>query len=162
MKRLIPYAAYLYLIAIHQELTSSLLAVHEVHVNLTALIVSLVALYKDDYEAMWFGFAAGIVFSAGTAPWIGWYALVLSLIAVVISRVKFRLNMDSVYARLLVVAGAVLAHEILLTVQLGQAEFYWKLLTVALPSTVYTSLWAWLFFKIKDGKITWARVKELF
>jgi rod shape-determining protein MreD len=166
LKRLIPYVVYLYLIAVHRELTGPLLEIHAghwgAHWNLTALLVSLVALYKREYEALWFGFVAGIVVSAGEAEWMSWHALTLALTALIVTGIRFRLNLASLYARLLVVAGAVLIHEILIAWRLGGDQFYWELLTVALPSTVYTSVVAWLFFKIKDGQITWTRVKELF
>lgn len=162
MTRVIPYIVYLVLIGFHQELTGSLLAIGRTHLDLTALLVSLVALYKEDREAVWFAFAAAIVFSAEKSPWIGLHALVLTLTAMTISRIKFRLNLASQHARLLVVIGAVLIHETLVAYWWGREEFYWEFLTTALPSTAYTSVWAWLFFKIKDGQLTWTRIKEMF
>ncbi len=162
MKYIIPFILYLYLIALHSELTDSLIMVYWAHLNLAALLVSLVALYKSEIRAMWFGFAVGLVLSAGEAQWMGWHALILSLTAFSICRIKFRLNLASIRARLLIVVGAVLVHEVLLAFRLGGDDFYWQFLTSSLPSTVYTGLWAWLFFKIKDGQITWTRIKELF
>ena len=160
--RAIPYILYLFLIALHQVIFKDVTSIAGASVNITAFLVLAVALYKTELVAIWFGFTAGIVVVAGSPSIIGWQALALGTLGFIAYHVRERLNLDSIYARLLLVFCGVLIHNTLSLIMNGATEFLYLLWTSALTGAVYTTAMAWLFFLFKGGYITYARVKALF
>jgi len=162
MARLIPYIIYLFLIAAYQVILRDPLSIASASINLTALIALIIALYKTEVEAVWFGFAAGAVMAAGTPSSLGWQALFVAIIVAGAFHAKQRLNMESVYSKVLLVAAGVLIHNVLTITLVGFEGFLHRLTAVALPRLVFTTAIAWLFFLVKEEHITYQRVKELF
>ncbi len=163
MTRVIPYLLYLVLIAAHEEILRDAVAIYGAEINLSGLIVLLVAMYKSERTAMWFGFAAGIVMAAGLGPAMGWQALVLAALGVAVFQVQHHLDLTSVASRLLVVFGGVVIHNTLsLIIMEGTEGLGHSFLARAFPGAVYTMLLAWLFFLVKDKRITYQKIKALF
>jgi hypothetical protein len=160
--RIIPFILYLLLIAFHQEILKDVTAIYTASINLTALIVLLVAIYKDDLIASWFGFFAGLV-AAAVLPWLlGWFALVTAALALGACYFRERLNLDSLRAKYLLVLGGVLIHNVAGLIILRVDSFFTLLWASALLGAVYTSIIGWIFFLVKEGRITPAKVKALF
>jgi len=159
----IPYVLYLLLVAAHVVILRDLTAINTATLNLPALMVLLVALYKDDVKATWFGFLAGLVMAAGGPPWqLGWQALIMASLALGSCFVRVRLNLDSFSARLLFVFGGVMLHNLIVLIIESTDVFFFYLISYALAGAVYTTVLAWLFFMFKEKRITVARVRALF
>lgn len=159
----VPYLLYLFLVGLHVVVLRDLTGLYTFELNLPAFIVMAVALYKEDVPATWFGFAVGLVLAAGGPPAaLGWQALVMAVLALVACYVRERLNLDALKAKILLVFGGVLTHNIIVLVIGGGDGFLVNLLTVALAGAVYTTILAWLFFLIKERRITFQRVKAWF
>jgi len=160
---IIPYILYLLLIGAHVVILRDQTSIATITLNLPAMIVLLVALYKDDVKATWFGFLAGLVMAAGGPPWqFGWQALIMSLMALVSCSVRVRLNLDSINAKLLFILGGVLFHNLVILIIDGTDGFFFYVVSSALPGAVYTTVLAWIFFMFKERRITVARVRALF
>lgn len=161
--RVIPYLIYLVVIAFHMVMLQSLTSIYTAVINLPALIVLMVAIYKDDIPATWFGFAAGIVaFSAGPPAQLGWQALLMAALALVACQVRDRLNLESLKAKLLLVIGGILIHNTVVLLISRADGFLLNLATFVLAGAVYTSVLAWLFFLFKERIVTVERIKSIF
>ena len=160
--RVLPYLFYLILIAIHVVILQDLTAVYAATINLPALIVLLVAVYKDDVPATWFGFFAGLTAAAGLPFGLGWHALVMAALALAVWYVRQRLNLESLGARLLLVVGGVLLHNVATLVIVRADSFVTLLWASALTGAVYTTIFAWLFFLAREGRVTYQKIRALF
>ncbi|MEW5796855.1 MAG: hypothetical protein AB1772_10920 [Candidatus Zixiibacteriota bacterium] len=160
---IIPYVIYLIIIALHAVILQGITSIYTASLNLPAFIVLAVGLYKEDIPATWFGFAAGLVAFAGAPPTqLGWHGLIMAGLALGARRVRERLNLESLKARLLVVFGGLVIHNVIVLL-ISQADaFLINLLRYALAGAVYTSLIAWLFFLVKERVITVEKVKAIF
>jgi len=160
--RIVPYILYLLLIALHVIILDDATRIYAAWINLPALIVLLVAVYKNDLTAAWFGFFAGLIWAGGLPSQIGWYALTMAAVALAACFVRERLNLDSMRAKYLLVLGGVLVHNMILLI-ISQSDAFLQLLWAnVLLGALYTSVAGWLFFLIKEGRITVRRVKALF
>jgi rod shape-determining protein MreD len=160
--RVIPYILYLLLVAMHVVIWRDITSIYGVTVSLSALLVVLVALYKDFVTAAWFGFFAGLVSAAALPHLLGWYALIMAGLAVAVSYTKEQLNLDTIRPRLLLVAGGILLYNL---VSLGVSRsggFLTLSWTSAVLGAAYTTLIAWLFFLVKEGVITVKKIKSIF
>jgi hypothetical protein len=150
------------LIALHQVITRDLTAVYGVSINLAALIVIIVAIYKTEMTSLWFGLVAGIVMAAGLPDRMGWVALLMAAIGAASFHMRTRLNLDSVYSKLLLVLGGVLVFNILSLFIFQYDNVLLLTVTEALGSAVYTTVVAWLFFLVKGGRLTVEKVRSIF
>lgn len=162
MTRTLPFVLYLMLVGLHIVVIDNATAIYTARINLAAMIVLAVAIYKPELVATWFGFAVGLVLAANSPALIGWHALWLAGLGLVAYRAREKLNLDSLYAKLLLIVGGVLLHNILILFTTGAVDFWYQLAVVALPGAIYTALPAWLFFLFKEGRITLAKIKALF
>jgi len=162
MKRLIPYVLYLLLLAMHQVIWKDITNIHTASINLTALMVVLVAVYKFETTVLWWGFISGLVVAAGVPESIGWQALVLAMIGLVAYHIRERLNLDSLTAKLFLVFGCILFHNICTLIINHMDAFLYRLFANALAGAVYTTVIAWLFFLVKEGRINRENIKSLF
>jgi hypothetical protein len=161
--RVIPYVIYLILIAFHVVMLQSITNIFTATINLPALIVLMVAIYKDDIPATWFGFAAGIVaFAAGPPTQLGWQSLVMAALALAACQVRDRLNLESLKAKLLLVLGGLLVHNTLVLLISRADGFLLNLATYVLAGAVYTSVLAGLFFMVKERIVTVEKIKAIF
>jgi cell shape-determining protein MreD len=160
---IIPYLLYLLLIAFDAVILKDAIAIYGVTINMPVLVVLIVTLYKDDVPAVWFGFFAGLVAAAGGPPGqLGWQALIMAALAAVGSVVRERLNLDSLRARLLVILIGVLLHN-LISLALSRSDGWLVyIFSYALAGAVYTSILAWLFFLVKEGRLTAEKIKAIF
>ena len=122
----------------------------------------MVALYKSELTTLWFGFAAGLVLAVGRPDLLGWHVLILATLGLVTYYIRERLNLESLYARLLLVSGGVLVFNIYSVATIGSDQFLYLLWSTALTGTIYTAAIAWLFFLVKEGRITIEKIKALF
>ena len=145
------YFLYLVLIAAFEVLGRPLTTFWGVSVNLPVLIVLSVAWTKPELTGVWFGFWAGLVMAAGTPLVMGWQVLAMAFVAWGAFHARERLNVDSLLARLSVMFAGVLLHNAL-TLLITQSEaFLYQLWRTALTGAVYTSLLAYLFFRLREG-----------
>ena len=159
--RFIPYFIYLLLIGMHQVIWRDMTTFYGAAINLAALLVLGVALYKTDVIASWFGFTAGIILASGFPNVMGWNALVLAALGLAAFHVKERLNLESLYTKLLLVFVGILLHNILTS--LIQAEqYFYQLWLNALTGAVYTTVIALIFFLFKEGIVTVKKIKSIF
>jgi cell shape-determining protein MreD len=160
--RAIPYLLYLWLIGLHQVIFRDLTSVAGVTINLAAFMVLAAALYRSERTALWFGMLAGLTLSAGTPSLIGWYVAVFGLLGLIGYSVRQRLNLDSLYSKLLMVFGGVLLAGVADLILIGTGSLAYQLLVGVLLGAVYTSLLALVFFAVKEGIITGQKIKSLF
>ncbi|MBD3256905.1 rod shape-determining protein MreD [candidate division GN15 bacterium] len=160
--RILPYLFYLLLIAMFVVIFEDITYIYRAGINLPMFIVLAVALYKDARQATWFGFAAGIVAFAALPEVIGWHALFMAGLGFIAARVKVRLNLESLKAKLLLILGGVLVHNLLVVLVNHAQEFFTLLWSSALLGAVYTTAIAWVFFLFREGLITREKVKALF
>ncbi|HVP07547.1 MAG TPA: hypothetical protein VMS71_06860 [Candidatus Acidoferrum sp.] len=159
---IIAYFFYLVLIAGFQVILRPLTSFWGVSLNLPIFIVLTVAWYKSELTAVWFAFFAGIVISAGTPLVMGWHALAMPVLAWGTFHARVRLNIDSPAARLSVVFGGILLHNIL-TVAISQPDgFVYQLWRTGLTGAVYTGLLAYLLFRLRDGLFGSRRARARF
>ena len=160
--RVIPYIIYLLIIGLNQVVLRDATSVYGASLNLAAFLVVAVALYKSEVSAAWFGFAAGIVASAGEPQLIGWYALIFALLGIIAHNVKERVNLESLYSKLLLIFGGVLIENVVALLIVGPNAFFYRLWSVALTGTVYTVVIALVFFLFKEGIVTAQRIRSIF
>ena len=160
--RVIPYIIYLLIIGLNQVILRDITNIYGASLNLAAFLVVAVALYKSELTAAWFGFAAGIVISAGEPQLIGWHALIFTLLGVIAYHVKERVNLESFYSKLLLIFGGVLIENIVALLMVGSNAFFYRLWSVALIGAVYTVVVALIFFLFKEGIITARKVRSIF
>jgi len=160
--RAVPYLLYLLLIAMHQVIWRDVTSIFGVEINLTAFMVVLVALYKTEMIAVWFGFLAGVVMASGNPAMIGWHAFALAVLGLIAYHVSERLNLESLYARLLLVSGIVFIHNFLKLLIDQTGDLFYLFGTSVITGALYTTILALLFFAIKERKITVQRLKAFF
>lgn len=160
--RVLPYLIYLLLLAAHIVIFRDLTAIWGATINLAAFMVLAVSLYKTELIAGWFGLAVGIVLAAMTPDQMGWHAAMLAGLGVGGYHVKEKLNLDSIYTRLLFILGGVFIHNVIEIVIAGGGEFLYRIGMNAVLSAVYTVVIAIVFFWFKDGVITYQKFKSIF
>lgn len=162
MTKYIPYLIYLLFIAMHEVFLKDLTSILGVTINLTILIVMLLSVYKSDLVVIWFGFFAAIIAFSGNSFVLGWHIAAVTLVGFVSCHLRERLNLDSTYAKLLLVFGGVLVHNIILLLFSNFDSFTQLMLIKVLPGAVYTSIIAWIFFLLIEENITMQKVKSIF
>jgi rod shape-determining protein MreD len=160
--KVIAYILYLFLIGLYQVIFRDITGIYGASINLAAFIVLAVAIYKSELAAAWFGFAAGVVLAAGNPPLMGWQALSLSLLGVLAYNVKERLNLESLYAKILLIFGGVFLHNVVTLIIDGGDAFLYRLVSESLTGAIYTSALAIVFFIFKEEVVTPAKVKSVF
>jgi rod shape-determining protein MreD len=160
--RIIPYIIYLLIVALHQVALKDITALWGAPLNMTALIVLAVALYKSEVTAGWFGFFAGLVMAAGTPALMGWHALILAAVGLAGYQFRERLNLESFASRVLFIFGGVLSHNVVVLIVNGSDALFYRLWANALPGAVYTTIAGVVFLLFKDGVITYKKFKSIF
>jgi len=162
MTRVIPFILYLLLIAMHEVIVRDATTIYSAAIDLPGLLVLVVAIYKPEIICTWFGFAAGLVLAAGRPDLFGWHALAMAALALATYHFRERLNLESLYSKLVLIFGGVLLHGTLGLAINGGAGFLYLWLVSALPSAVYTTAVGWVFFLFIEKKITFQKVKAVF
>jgi len=163
--RLIPYVLYLFLIAFDRTLLSGLIAIGPAQLYTAALLVLLVAQHKSYTTALWFGIAAGVVFSAPDPSRMGIQMFVLAFLAAALAQLKVRFNLDSLRSRFLLLVGGLVMYAIphtLFFTTAGSDAVGFTFLRVALPSIAYSAVVGWLYFMIQTGHLSFTKIKTLF
>lgn len=159
---IIAYILYLLLIGFYMVILKDTVTIFGAVLNFPVAIVLLVALYKDEVPVTWFGFAAGLVVAAGLPAKIGWYALLMAVLALAACFARERLNLDSLKAKLLLVMVGVFVYNVAALIVNGTGGFLILLAGSAFTGAVYTTLVAGLFFLLKEGKLTAEKIKSIF
>ncbi|MBI5266386.1 MAG: rod shape-determining protein MreD [candidate division Zixibacteria bacterium] len=160
--RLIPYILYLILISFHVVILADLTSIAGVKIDLAAFIILTVAMYKGELAALWFGFLAGLTAGATLPDAIGWYALFGAVLGLTASRVKDRMNIEAVAAKLVIVFVGVILFNFAVS-SVIQAEGLGALWWRDIPAgALYTTVLAAIFFAIKHGYLTGQRFKSIF
>jgi rod shape-determining protein MreD len=162
MIRVIPFLLYLWLVSLHQVLLGEAVTIYGVGINLPALVVLLVGLHKSELDACWFGFMVGLVAYVGTDNMTGWHALVMTLIGYLAYHARSRVNLESLWSRLLLVFAGVAVHNIVMLAMGRSDAVLFLLVTRALTGALYTTIIAWIFFLFSEGKITFQKFKAIF
>lgn len=119
-------------------------------INLPALFVLIHALYRDELPSAWFGFLVALVAFAPSIELIGWQSLLLSLLGLTAYHVRDKLNLDSPVARLLVVFGGTIAHNVTTILMQPSIRTLEHLAIAGLGGAVYTTAVAAVFFLVKE------------
>lgn len=157
-----PYILYLYLVALHQVILQEMTTIWGASLALAPLVITLVAIYKSQTLAIWFGCAMAFLVNTGDVAATAAGMIVAAAVAVGVGYFKGRLNLESLPARLTVVALGCLLFEFERVVFISPTEIHYLLLTVIIPSVVYTTVVAALFFAFKDGYITKEGFRKVF
>ena len=160
--RVIPYILYLFLVGVHTVFLRDLTSIYTADLNLAALIVLAVALYKNELAVAWLGFFVGLTLSAGSPGHMGWIALMYAALGLVAFRVRERLNLESPYAKLLLVFCGVFLVNVLTLPLAGGDAFIIRLLSTALTGAIYTTVVGYVFILFKEGVITIKKIKSIF
>ncbi|MEE9441546.1 MAG: rod shape-determining protein MreD [candidate division Zixibacteria bacterium] len=163
--RYIPFVIYLLLIGLYRTLLVDFLTIGGAQLYLTALIVIVLSLNKNYLTALWFGFAAGIVFDALNPSYLGVQIIILSLIGIGTAQAKERFNLESLKSLIFLVALGLAIFSIpytLIYATSGISEFGGVFLRSTIPSIFYTLVAAWLYFMIHSGRISFKKLKSLF
>ena len=99
---------------------------------------------------------------AGFSAMTGWYALLMALIGLLAYHVRVRVNLENLYSRLAIVFSGVLIHNAAVLILSGSDDLINLLVSRALTGAVYTTFVGWLFFLIKESKITFRKFKAIF
>lgn len=160
--KLIPYLIYLFILTFHDTILVNLISVYGVTVDISVLLVVLVALYKSEEETIWFAFFAGMVTGATDVAVMPYDILVMVIIGAVANLLAIRINLESLLSRLIILAGAVILHRIIVTAIISSNEFLFQFVRIILPIAGYTVIVGLIFFMIRDGRITWQKTKAIF
>ena len=160
--KIIPYILYLFLIAFHHTIFSELTSIYGAAIDLTVLLVALIAIYKGEVATLWFAFAAGIVAGTPRPDLMPWEILILCVGAIIINRLISGINLESITSRLVIIGGFLFFHAIAINLVLFAGEFLYVLWRSIIPGTVYSLIIAWLILLCFDGRITWTKIKALF
>ena len=163
--RFIPYILYLLMIAFYRTNLIGLFSIDGAEIYLTALMVLLVALNKDYLTALWFAFAAGLIYDAPDPSHLGVHMLILIGVGVAASEAKERVNLESIKSRLLLLILGLFIYSIpytLIYATSGTSEFFRLMIRVALPSVLYSAVIGWMFFMIQTGRLSFKRLKSIF
>jgi rod shape-determining protein MreD len=163
--RYIPFVLYLLLIGFYRTLLVDFLAIGSAQLYLTALIVILLSLRKNYLTALWFGFAAGVVFDALNPSYLGIQIIILSLIGIGTAQARERFNLESLRSLIFLVAIGLTIFSIPYTIiyaTSGISEFGGVFLRSTIPSIFYTLVVACLYFMIHSDRISLKKLKSLF
>lgn len=160
--KVIPYLLYLYILAIYSTILSDIISIYDVTIDLAAVMVGLIALYKSESVAVWFSLMAAFVVGIPRLELVPWEIVVLAISALIVNRASNRVNLEAVSSRLLMLAGLVLVHGTIMALLTSGGELVYMVYRMVLPGTVYSLLLGWLFFLFKDGHITWGKIKAIF
>jgi cell shape-determining protein MreD len=126
------------------------------------LMVTFVSIYKGELTAFWFAFAVGIVAGTLRLDTMPWEILFLTGFAVLVNGLSTRVNISAITARMIILAGFLIVHETLVILLISDESFFYLLYRFVLPSTIYSLIPAWIFFLIKDERLTWKEIKAQF
>lgn len=160
--RLIPYIFYLLLISFHVVILADLTSILGARIDLAAFIILAVAMYKGELPAIWFGFLAGLTAGATLPNAIGWYALFGATLGLTASRVKDRMNIEALAAKLVIVFIGVAFYNLAISFVIqseGLGALWWRDIPAG---ALYTTVLAAIFFAIKHGYLTGQRFKSIF
>lgn len=158
----IPYLFYLWLLGMHEVFGAEQTTFFGTEINLAALVVLLLTFYKREMTCLWFGFVAGLFLGAAHPALMGWSATLYAFAGLVGFHLRQRLNLDSMYARLLLILGGTVLINTLSQFIWVNDEFWYVLISSSLPGALYTTLIGWVFFLFKDDYITFAKLKSIF
>ncbi|UCG60918.1 MAG: hypothetical protein JSV52_11390 [Candidatus Zixiibacteriota bacterium] len=162
MIRVLPFLLYLWLVSLHQVILNDATSIYAATINIPAVVVILIGLYKSELDACWFGFMVGVVTYAGIGDSMGWYVLVMALLGYLTFHVRAKVNLESIYSRVLLVLVGVLIHNVAVLIMAGSDGVFYLLVTGVVTGAVYTAVIAWVFFLFKEGKITAKKLKAIF
>ena len=162
MTKYLPYFIYFWLIAMHQVFLADVTSIFGAKINLAVLIVLLVAVYKTEITAVWFGLFVGIIGFAGITEISAWHALVMALIGLIGFHLKEKMNLDSLFARVSFIFCGVFVHNIILLLLEINEGFLSSVANYALTGAFYTTIIGMIFFLIKDGIFTYEKTKSIF
>ena len=162
MTRIIPYILYLLLVGLYRVVIGEAISIYGVTMNLPVLMVLLVGLYKTEVDSCWFGFVGGLVSFAGVTNLLGWNGLIMAVIGFLAFHSRSRINLESLYSKLLLIFVGVAVHNVIVQIMSGGGGFLLLLTTKGLTGALYTTVAAWIFFTLKEGKITFQKIRAIF
>ena len=162
MIKFVPFILYLWGIGLYQVILGEAISIYGITVNLPVLMVLLVGLFKSEVNSCWFGFAVGLVAFAGLTATMGWHALIMAAVGYLAFHIRAKINMDSLYSKLLLVFAGVAIHNIVVLVMSKSDSIFFLMATQALTGAVYTTVIAWIYFLLKEDTITFKRFKAIF
>jgi hypothetical protein len=160
--KIIPYLLYLYLLAFYNTILSAILSVYGAAIDLTAITVGMVALYKRESTVLWFAFFAGIVAGTTRPEIMPWEILLLTGFGIFINQLSIKINLDSMASRMIVLGGFFIVHKALISILMSSEAAFFVICRYVIPSTLYSLVISGVFFLVVDGYLTWPKFKALF
>ncbi|PWB67670.1 hypothetical protein C3F09_13060 [candidate division GN15 bacterium] len=152
--RAIGYLLYLVLIAFHEVIFRGATSIAGVSINLPAIIVFSVALFRSEAETVWFALAAALVMSAGTPLSMGFQVLAMVLISLAIYHAREQLNVEALVTQLAMLIVGVLIHNSLTLAFTKPSDFWFQMARFTLPGTIYTGAVAYLIYTVIIGRFS--------
>jgi rod shape-determining protein MreD len=151
----------LILVAFHESIFSGATDILGVTINLPAMLVVAVALHHAESDAIWFALAVGIVAGAVMPATMGWQALIFVILAIGAYHARERLNLDSPLARLSLIIGGVLAHNIVNIFIIQPEDLVYQIWRFALTGTLYSALVASAFYVFRQSTTSGRRTRMM-
>jgi hypothetical protein len=156
------YILYLLLISFHEVIFKDATSIAGVTINLPAIIVFSIALHKSDTAAAWFAFVAAIVMCAGTPLVMGWNALIMVAVSLILFTAREQLNLDSMVTKLFLLIAGVFIHNLVSIAVTQPADYLYQVWRFGLTGTLYTAAVAYLVYALIFGRTSRRRIRPYF
>ena len=158
--KIITYILFLFLLAFHRTILSEVTSIYGAIIDLSAMMVALIGIYKSESTALWFAMAVAIVSGSQNLELMPWEMLILGFCALMANQVSNRVNLESMTSRVMIIAAVVFIHRLILLVVISPELIIYLLYRDILPCMIYTVIVSWVFFHVKDSKITFGKAKS--
>jgi len=160
--KIIPYIIYLYILGLYYTILSDLTVIYGATVDLAALMVALVALYKSETAALWFAISVGIIVGSRRLDLMPWEMAILAVLALIVNQISARMNLESSISRLILLAVVFLIHQSVIAFLVSSDDLFFVMYRTILPGILFSLLIGWIFLQFRDVHATWRRFKALF
>lgn len=144
-------------VLVYQTLGADLVSIGLIRPDLVIVIIVWLTLTRDLSWGVAFGFGAGILLDSLSPQFLGLGAFLKVLAAVAVFLISHRVRTESLVIRIGLVAGVVIAHDVLYFLVVysfdPQLELN-TLLNIIIPSALYTSLVAAVVLYLSERQLT--------
>jgi len=159
---IVGYILYLLLISFHEVILRDATSIAGVTINLPAIVVFSIALHKSETESAWFAFFAATVMCAGSPLVMGWNAVIMVILSLVLYNAREQLNLDSMVTKLVLLIAGVLVHNLVCIAITQPSDYFYQVLRFGLTGTVYTAAVAYLVYALLFGRTSRRRSRSYF
>ncbi len=148
-----------FLMAFYNTMLSEMISIYGVTIDLSVVLVTLVAFSANEFKATWFAILLAIVASTQRLDMMPWEVGSLAVIAIGVNTISVRMNLDSVASKLILMGCSVLAHNILISAVFSLDSFNFVLVRYILPGVIYSLVLGWVFIVVGKGLAGFGRIR---